>query len=112
MYFKSISFYASILLFLCIAGYAFYNSSSLRSGPTVRIDTPLPYSSVPGVIEVRGNIAHAKEATINGMSVSFTKNGDFAALLVLTPPLDTIDIWAKNAYGKESTKSVQVAVTE
>ncbi|MEN9852369.1 MAG: Glucodextranase, domain [Candidatus Parcubacteria bacterium] len=63
-------------------------------------------------MEVRGTIAHAKEATINGMNISFAKNGDFVALLVLTPPLDTIDIWAKNAYGRESTKSIQVAVVE
>jgi hypothetical protein len=108
----SIPFFVSILLLVLIAGYGYYNSSALRSGPTIRIDSPLPYSSVPTMVQVSGNVARAKDMTINGMRVPFTTRGDFSATLILTPPLDTIDIWAINAYGKENTKSIEVSITE
>jgi hypothetical protein len=112
MQIQSPSFYGAILLTTCIIGYAFYNSAALRRGPVIEITSPAQYSSTTQLTVVRGRINKAQEVTINNMPITFNKRGEFVAEVVLTPPLDTIDIQAKSAYGAESKKSIQVAVTE
>ena len=102
----------SIILVASIISYAYYASSALRLGPVIRIDTPLEYSSVPGAVRVTGNIKHVGTATINEKPMTFTLKGDFDELLVLTPPLDTIDIVASGTYGKVTRKSIQVSVSK
>ncbi len=90
----------------------YVNTLGLRRGPTITIDTPVPYSSVPAVVEVSGRIPRAKEANINGQPLVFNKRGDFKAMIILTPPQDRLDIYAISAYGQESRASIDLAVSE
>ena len=99
-----------VILFLAIFVFAFYNTRSLRSGPVIKIHTPLPYSEVQGMVEVRGNVNKATELLVNNLNVNVTKEGDFVTNILLTPPYDDINIWAKNTYGKESFAKVSVLV--
>ncbi len=109
---KSIPFYLSILLILCIGVLVYINTLGLRRGPTITIYTPLAYSTVDAVVEVSGRIPRAKEANINGKPLTFNKRGDFTETIILTPPLDSLDVYAISAYGQESTAKIVLGVSE
>ena len=109
---KSIPFYLSILLLLGIGVLVYINTLGLRRGPTITIDTPVAYSTVDAVVEVSGRIPRAKEANINGKPLTFNKRGDFSTTIILTPPLDSLDIYAISAYGQESAAKIVLGVSE
>lgn len=100
----------SLVLLISILSYAYYVSAGLRLGPVIKIYWPQEYGSVDKVVRVTGNIKHVSAATINEKPMTFNLKGDFDETLVLTPPLDTIDIVAKSTYGKTNKKSIQVNV--
>lgn len=95
-----------------ISVYAYINTSGLRRGPVISVEYPVAYSTVPGVVEVRGTIKHVKEATINQKQMTFTTKGEFVENIVLTSPSDNIDIVARNAYGKTATLSLPLNVAD
>jgi hypothetical protein len=109
---KSIPFYLSVLLLIGIAVLVYMNTLGLRRGPTITINTPIAYSTVDAVVEVSGRIPRAKEANINGKALYFNKRGDFTTTIILTPPLDSLDIYAISAYGQESTSKIVLGVSE
>lgn len=109
---KSIPFYLSILLLVCIGVLVYVNTLGLRRGPTISITSPTEYSSVDPVVEVVGRIPRAKEANINGKELTFNKRGDFTTTIILRAPLDTLDIYAKSAYGQESRKKIVLGVSQ
>lgn len=109
---KSIPFYLSILLILGIGVLVYINTLGLRRGPTITINTPVAYSTVDAVVEVSGRIPRARFATINGKPLVFNKRGDFTTTIILTPPLDSLDIYAISAYDQESTAKIVLGVSE
>jgi 4-amino-4-deoxy-L-arabinose transferase-like glycosyltransferase len=98
------------LLLVSLVSYIWWNTSALRSGPRITINTPQEFSTVGQVVEVTGSVPHSKEVTINGKSITFTTRGEFRERVVLSPPVDSLDIVAEDAYGKIATKSIQLMV--
>jgi hypothetical protein len=113
MTFRKKIYLSLIVLFVSLfVFYVYFSSRFLRTGPTVEIYSPTPYSEVVPVPLVRGKILHSKEVYLNGKKILLNESGEFSEYTVVRPPTDQIEVRALNQFGKETISSITVSVSE
>ncbi|MBP7832988.1 MAG: helix-turn-helix domain-containing protein [Candidatus Levybacteria bacterium] len=96
---------------LIILGYIMYQFSFLVVGPKLEIQSPKEGSVVSeNIVVVSGKTEPSANVLVNGEDVYVDLSGAFKKTLYLESNQEQIEIVAKNRYGKETKKQVEVLV--
>ncbi len=110
-------FNARVILVICVAlilvGYLFFQYNSLFFNPKLIISLPKDKSSVTGeTVEVKGKTDQYATVTVEGEDVYVNLQGEFKKSVFLFPGEKKIKIIAKNRFGKETIKEIEVFVKQ
>lgn len=96
---------------LIIFGYIVYQFSFLIIGPKLEVKSPLQGSIVSeNIVVVSGKTEPSANVLVNGEDVYVDLSGAFKKTLYLKTNQEHIEIVAKNRYGKETKRQVEVLV--
>lgn len=102
----------TILIITGIAGYSLYTSRFLIQGPEITLEgiNTANNSLVTNnkTVSLKGNVQHSSFISINGRPIFINEKGDFNEQLLLSSGVSIIDIYAKDKFGKEMRKKVDV----
>ena len=100
-----------ISVVLIIVGYIFFQYSSLIFAPGITIFSPKENATISGnVVEVRGKTDPYAQVSVNGEEVYVALDGTFKKSVYQFSGNNKIKIVAKNRFGKQSEKAVNVIV--
>lgn len=101
---------------LCVAiflGYFFYQTRDLFLEPRLRVTVPLDGDTIQGSkVLISGIVGRGLELTINGARAYSGEAGDFSEELLLSSGVHTIEIKARDRFGKESEVVRHIVVKE
>ena len=90
-----------VIVFVFLVFYAFYQARQFLSGPRVSITSPdegaLLHSSI---LIVQGSARNVAEVFLEGRRVFVDENGAFREELLLAPGSSTIEIRARDKFGR------------
>lgn len=98
---------ASLALF--VVGYAVFNSRFIVQGPEIILEN-VEDSIVTKdkTLFLTGKILHSSFITINGRPIFIDEHGNFNEKLLLSSGVSIIDIYAKDKFGKEVRRKIDV----
>lgn len=92
-----------------LVGYGLVKALPLVSGPSIRIDSPLPYATLPGgEILLSGQARHTETLIVNGGVLLIDQEGNFKTLLTLPAGGAILSLTAEDRFGRSVTKQVTV----
>lgn len=101
---------AVIVLF--VLGYAAFNSRFIVQGPEITLENVDPETSSVISSEktffLKGKVEHSSFISINGRPIFIDEQGFFKEKLLLSNGVSIIDIYAKDKFGKEIRKKIDV----
>jgi hypothetical protein len=90
-----------------LLGYGLIKAFPLISGPHIRIDSPLPYSSIPGgEITLAGQARNTETLVVNGGVLLIDEEGRFRTVLTLPAGGAILSLTAEDRFGRSVTKQV------
>lgn len=104
---------------LLLVGYGFFNSRFLIKGPEIVLANIPSDSESNNVIHtdtrdfsLQGNVQHSSVITVNNRPILVDEQGNFNEKLLLSNGVSIIDIYARDRFGKEAHRKVDVVYTE
>lgn len=98
-----------------LIGYGVFNSRFLIKGPEVAIAGLDPKEEVIETTErdfsLRGTAIHSSFITVNNRPILVDESGNFDEKLLLSNGISIIDIYARDKFGKEVRKKIDVVYT-
>ncbi len=96
-------------LALLIVGYAIFNTRFLIRGPEIILEN-VEDSIVTEdkTLSLTGKILHSSYISINGRPIFIDEHGNFNEELLLSSGVSIIDIYAKDKFGKEVRRKIDV----
>jgi hypothetical protein len=103
------------LLVLFIIGYGLFNSRFIIQGPEIVISGLDASGKIIQAdsknFSLQGNAVHSSYITVNNRPISIDERGDFNEKLLLSNGVSIIDIYARDKFGKEVRKKIDVVYT-
>lgn len=97
------------LLVLLIVGYTGFNSRFLLQGPEIELEHPEEtVTTDDNTFYLRGKVLHSSFISVNGRPIFIDEAGNFSEKLLLSSGISIIDIYAKDKFGKETRKKIDV----
>jgi hypothetical protein len=96
------------LLGIGIAGYTLFSFRHVFQGPEIVIESPREGEVVSGLVEVRGYAPNTSHTSIDGKTLYVDESGHFDEKILLSSGPATITFYAKDRFGREITRRVQV----
>jgi hypothetical protein len=101
------------ICFLC--GYGLFNSRFLLKGPEVAVAGLDPSGEVIRTtsrdFSLQGTALHSSFITVNNRPILVDESGNFNEKLLLSSGVSIIDIYARDKFGKEVRKKIDVVYT-
>jgi uncharacterized protein YfaP (DUF2135 family) len=95
------------LLFLAVAGYAYYETRGLIFGPRIELPTEIVHSADRFFL-IKGKAERIASLKMNGAAIAVTEDGSFEEPYILAPGLNRIFFDAEDKYGNTSQEVLQV----
>ena len=106
---KTIGILTTIVVFIFVVGYLFYQLSFLMHPPKLTVFEPAnDMAAAQSAIVVSGRSEPGVKLTINGQEVYINKDGGFSQEVNLNQGLNLIVISAVNRFGKSSSETRKV----
>jgi Glucodextranase, domain B len=100
---------------LSLVGYSLFNSRFLIKGPEIAIAgvNPITNSIQTNTkdFSLKGTALHSSFITVNNRPIFVDESGNFDEKLLLSNGVSIIDIYAKDKFGKEVRKKIDVVYT-
>ncbi len=100
------------LSILFLIGYGVFNSRFLIKGPEITIsgldETGKSIKTESRDFSLKGTAVHSSYITINDRPISVDQTGNFNEKLLLSNGVSIIDVYARDKFGKEIRKKVDV----
>lgn len=100
------------ILVLFIIGYALFNSRFIIQGPEVEIFGVDASGKIIHTdsknFSLEGTATHSSYITVNNRPISIDESGKFNEKLLLSNGVSIIDIYARDKFGKEVRKKIDV----
>lgn len=94
-------------------GYFFYQTRNLFLEPRLRVVAPIDGDTIQGSkVLISGIVGRGLELTINGARAYSGEEGDFSEELLLSSGVHTIEVKARDRFGKESEVIRHIVVKE
>lgn len=98
-----------IIFALALAGYALYQTKSLREGPQLLITTPLNGSlATTSLLVISGTAKNISWITLNGRQIYVDEAGNFREQLLLSYGYNIITLSAKDKFGRSVSKKLEL----
>ncbi len=107
--FISVGIIILLLLVLAFFAYSYFNSSKLRTGPVVKVNTPEEGIVVKSpTVFIEGGLENVARMFINGKEIIPQDDNTFAERLLLAPGENTFVIEAYDKLGKKTKKILKI----
>ena len=102
----------TISVFLLVI-YGLFNSRNIILGPKIKIFTPMADSETKNnAIVVKGLAQNVTFLSLNNRIIYVNKEGVFEGSLILVPGFNTIEIKARDRFGKEDEENFKIYYKE
>lgn len=96
-----------IVLFAAIIGYGIFTSRYLIEGPIVTIDSPQNGATETSpLVEIDGTAQNITYISLDDRQIFIDENGRFSEKLLLQPGYSIIKVYAKDRFGRSTTKTL------
>ena len=110
---KLVTLIILLIVILIIGGYGYFRSRDYLTGPIVRVDTPLDgKTQTEALIVVRGFSKNVSFLTLNGNKIFVDELGEFKEQLLLFPGYNIITLEAKDRFGRQTKKTLELVYKE
>jgi hypothetical protein len=110
---KRIGYAIVILTFLVIGAYSLFNFKSFLEGPQIEIASPATGSTLDErFIEIKGTAEHVSFISLNNRPININEENKFQEKLLLQDGYNIITLYAKDRFGREIKKHIQLVVKE
>jgi hypothetical protein len=93
--------------------YILFQARFLIMGPRVNIVSPQDGSSVSGqVVTVEGTASNVAWLTLNGRQIYTDESGHWTEKLLVAPGLSIMTVTARDRFGREIEKSIQIVLNQ
>ena len=99
------------MFFLMVIGYAYFEARGLLYGPRINIASQAMTVTENPYILIEGQVDHIASLAVDGQSISVTEAGVFSEPYVLAPGINRIIFDAKDKYGNDTQKVVEIVYT-
>ncbi len=97
--------------FLLVVGVVGYQVAAIAMVPDLEIYSPIEGQNLDGgVVSVAGRATPGSEIVINNQQIFAGEDGDFSVSLGVLSGIQTLNVKAKNRFGKESARVVNFSV--
>lgn len=101
-----------LLAVLFVVGYGAFNSRFILQGPEISIEQLDEENNTiitqDRTLLLKGKVLHSSFISINGRPIFIDETGQFNEKLLLSNGVSIIDIYAKDKFGKEVRKKIDV----
>ncbi len=105
--------YSLLALGILIVGYSAFQGKKIIQGPVIEIRAPLNGATyITPLIEVRGVAKNVNSITLNDRILYIDRSGNFTDALLLIPGYNIITIEAKDKFGAETKKTIEIIYQE
>lgn len=102
-----------IMTIVFVVGYAFFQARKIVSGPKITIERPGNGEVVyDNPIEITGKARNINSISMNDRPIFIDENGVFKEKLLLYLGYNIVEIDAKDRFGKETTKRLEIVLKE
>jgi hypothetical protein len=108
---KSIKIILIAFIILVIAGYTYYQSRALISGPEVTVESPPDGESFnDSLVKIKGNAKNIIRLSLNDKTIFIDEKGAFNEKLLIYKGLNIIEIKAEDKFGRTKNKILRLVL--
>ena len=110
---KIIRIIIAIIIILIVAGYAYFATHNLLSGPEIRVTEPLSGSSVnTSSVQLKGTALRIQDITLNGRPIVVDEKGNFNETLILAPGYNVSLLSAHDKFHRTTEYKIELVYTK
>jgi hypothetical protein len=102
---------ALVIFFVLVIAYAYYEAHGLLFGPTIDIPSQTMTATDSAYILIHGQANRISSLAVDGNPIQVTETGAFDEPYVLAPGVNRIVFDAKDKYGNNTQKIVEIVYT-
>jgi len=100
-----------IILFVLLVAYSLYEARFLILGPQIWIDTPVDGEVVHDpLVNVEGRSSNIAWISLNDRQIFTDENGVWSEKLLVSEGVSIMTVSARDRFGRETKKSVQIVL--
>ncbi len=105
----AIKVFCSIFIGVIIVGYSLFSARHIIKGPTIIIESPQNGElTKDNFVEIKGKSENLNYITLNDRQIFIDDEGNFKEKLILYEGENTLKLYGKDKFGRETTKYIQV----
>jgi bacillopeptidase F len=98
-----------IFIGVIVIGYSLFSARHIIKGPTIVIETPQNGELTKNnFVEIKGKSENLNYITLNDRQIFIDDEGNFKEKLILYDGENTLKLYGKDKFGRETTKYIQV----
>lgn len=110
---KTLSFAFALLLLTTVLGYGYYRTKDFLQGPVVEVFSPKNGETLASsLFEVRGISKNISFLNLNGRKIFTDEKGNWHEKLLASSGYNILEITAKDRFGRDITKTIEVTLKE
>lgn len=110
---KILSIFSVLLLAGTVFGYGYYRTQDFLQGPVVEITAPANGQMLASaLIDVAGNSKNISFLNLNGRKIFTDEAGNWHEKLLASPGYNRIEVVAKDRFGRDAVKTIEVVLRE
>ena len=99
----------SIFIGVIVIGYSLFSARHIIKGPSIVIETPKNGElATNNFVEIKGTSENLNYITLNDRQIYIDDEGNFKEKLILYEGENTLKLYGKDKFGRETTKYIQV----
>ena len=96
-----------------MVGYSLFSARHIIKGPTISVETPQNGElAKDSFVEIKGKSENLNYITLNDRQIFIDDEGNFKEKLILYKGENTLKLYGKDKFGRETTKYIQVVAPD
>jgi hypothetical protein len=101
--------FCTIFIAVIVVGYSLFSARHIIKGPTIVIETPQNGEQTKSnFVEIKGKSQNLNYITLNDRQIFIDDEGNFKEKLILYEGENTLKLYGKDKFGRETTKYLQI----
>ena len=99
----------TIFIAVIVIGYSLFSARHIIKGPTIVIEAPQNGEQTKSnFVEIKGKSQNLNYITLNDRQIFIDDEGNFKEKLILYEGENTLKLYGKDKFGRETTKYLQI----
>lgn len=100
-------------ILVLVAGYSLFSARHIIEGPQIKIKNPTNGKAfTESLISIEGKAKNVAFITLNDRQIFVDEQGKLQEKLLLSPGYNIIKLYARDKFGREVTKQLELVLTE